>query len=412
MKLLYSLSIRFYAFAIRVVSLWNPKAKQWINGRKEWLNNLKKSLSDKKNIHWFHCASLGEFEQARPLIEKIKSEKPDTPILVTFFSPSGYEQRKNYNLAEYVCYLPLDTKSNAKEFISSIDISKAYFVKYEVWPNYFIELSNQSILFYLISATFREEQIYFKSIGKWFKKLLKLPTLIFVQDKASEEILNRHNINCLVSGDTRFDRVSATAKKAVPNRIMDDFCRGKFTLIAGSSWEKEEEIISNAFYSLNQSFRVVFAPHDISEPHVKGIIQRLKKDTRYIKYSEVKEGINVQDYEVLILDNIGLLSNTYQYGSVAFVGGGFTNALHNILEPATFGLPVFYGDNHPKYPEGKKMKEEGAGLPVGLQNEFEIKLKKIIEDEEYLKELSTKSKMFIQTQTGATEEIYEATIKS
>ena len=265
MSILYSISIRFYAVAIRLASLWNPKAKQWINGRKNWQENLKNALSEKKNIHWFHCASLGEFEQARPLIEKIKSEKPDTPILVSFFSPSGYEQRKNYELADYVCYLPLDTKFNAKTFISSINISKVYFVKYEVWPNFFRELKTQNIPFYLISATFREGQIYFKSTGRWFKKLLELPTQIFVQDKASMEVLKKHNIDSFLAGDTRYDRVFMAAKKATTNKIIEDFCRGKFTLIVGSSWEKEEEIVLQAFYNSDEFFKVVFAPHDISE---------------------------------------------------------------------------------------------------------------------------------------------------
>ena len=412
MKFLYAISIRLYAIVIHLVSLWNPKAKQWVNGRKNWEQKLQDNLSNKKNIHWFHCASLGEFEQARPLIEKIKSEKPEFPILVSFFSPSGFEIRKNYNLADYICYLPLDTKSNAKAFISSINISKAYFVKYEVWPYFFKELKAQNIPFYLISSTFREGQIYFKSTGKWFKTLLKLPTKIFVQDEASKQVLKSHNIASFVAGDTRYDRVSEAQKKALENWRIKDFSSGKFTLIAGSSWQKEEELIFNAFYNLNQSFKVVFAPHDISESHLLGILNNIKKQTKYIRYSEIKKGQNLQEYDLLILDNIGLLSDAYQYGSVAFVGGGFTNALHNILEPATFGLPVFYGNNHPKFPEGELMKNNGAGIEIKGYLDFQMELALMIENKDLLTYRKLKNKEFIVSRTGATDFIFSQTIES
>ncbi len=406
MSIVYALIIRFYRIMISLVSLWNPKAKRWIAGRKKWESNLSKAIGTKENIHWFHCASLGEFEQARPLIEKIKKEKPDTSILVSFFSPSGYEQRNNYELADYVCYLPLDTKLNAKKFISGLNITKAFFVKYEVWPNYFKQLNKQKIDFYIISATFRKSQIYFKPTGVWFKNLLKLPTQIFVQDEASKTLLSMNNIDCIVAGDSRYDRVLSTAKKAVPNKIIEQFCSSKFTLVAGSSWEKEEELILKAFYNSDKFFKIVFAPHDISESHVKGILDKIKKDTKFIRYSDVKEGVNLQNFDILILDNIGLLSNAYQYGSAAFVGGGFNNALHNILEPATFGLPVFYGNNHAKFPEANDMKKNGAGVDIEGYLDFEMELGLILENKKVLARKIDLNKNFIQSRTGATDLIY------
>ncbi len=411
MNAIYTFSIRLYSVAIWLVSFWNPKAKLWREGRKNWAEKLSLSLAGKQNIYWFHCASLGEFEQARPLIEKIKHQKPSVLILVTFFSPSGYQQRKNYKMADYVCYLPLDTKSNAKHFLSLVSISKAYFVKYEVWPNFFQELKRKEIPFYLLSATFREGQIYFNSLGKWFKSILALTTHIFVQEKASQELLASHGIASIVSGDTRFDQVAKTAKTAVPNKVIEEFSRGKFTLVAGSCWEKEEGFIA-AFLSPASTIKVIFAPHDVSENHVKALLARLKPEISCIRYSQFEKDVNLQDFQVLILDNIGLLSNAYQYGSVAFVGGGFTNALHNILEPATFGLPVFYGDNHPKFPEGEEMENHGAGFSIDSFGRFQSQLLSLIYYEGELERYSQKNTDFIQSRTGATELVYSHTIDS
>jgi len=412
MKFLYALSIRLYALAIRLVSLWNPKAKLWVTGRNNWQKRLIETLADKQNIHWFHCASLGEFEQARPLIEKINTEKPNVPILVSFFSPSGYEIRKDYELADYVCYLPLDTKSNARQFISSVDIAKAFFVKYEVWPNFFNELNNQQIPFYLLSATFREDQIYFKSGGVFFKKLLQLPTHIFVQDEASKNVLTDNNIDCLVAGDTRYDRVFEASKKAKTNEIIREFSRSKFTLIAGSSWEKEEDLLAAYLMGNPDKIKVVFAPHDVGESHVSGIEAILKDKITTIRYSQVTNTTNLDSIQVLIIDNIGLLSEAYQYGSIAFVGGGFTNALHNILEPATFGLPVIYGNNHPKFPEGELMKKQGAGFVIKNYIELEKVITNLFENPKELELKSELNKKFISDRIGAKDFIFSQTVES
>lgn len=414
MNFFYSISIRFYSFIVGIVSLWNPKAKQWKTGRKNWQTKLIEGTKEMNNVHWFHCASLGEFEQARPLIEKIKKNKKEVFILLSFFSPSGYEIRKNYEFADYICYLPIDTKKNAKQFLETLKIEKAYFVKYEVWPNFFKAIKKNEIPFYLISATFREGQIYFKNSSKWFLNLLKLPTQIFVQDEASKMLLDKHKIKSIVAGDTRYDRVMENAQKAIPIPLIEEFTSSKFTLLAGSSWEKEEKMISeflekNNPYSFREELKVIIAPHDVSKSHIKGIIDVLGTEIQTIKLSEINSNTDLKKYEVLIIDNIGMLSNLYQYASVAFVGGGFTNALHNILEPATFGIPVLYGNNNLKFPEAKEMAKFGGGIEVETQIDFNENLTQLISDKLELENKSQLNKSFVEDRIGATDLIYNHT---
>lgn len=409
MKLLYAISIHFYNIIVGIVSVWNPKAKLWKNGRKQWKKKLKEGTKSLRNVYWFHCASLGEFEQARPLIEKLKNERPDISILLTFFSPSGYEIRKNYPFADYICYLPIDTRKNAQQFLDTIKIEKAYFVKYEVWPNLFMELKKREIPFYLISATFREGQIYFKKIGKWFLNLLTLPTSIFVQDEASKKILENHKIKSVVAGDTRYDKVIENANKAIEIPIIKNFTRGKFTLIAGSSWEKEEKMVSDFLRKKDGDIKVIFAPHDVSKSHVNGIFEELDAAIKAIRFSEITDETELEKWDVLVIDNIGMLSNLYQYASVAFIGGGFTNALHNILEPATFGIPVLYGNNNLKFPEAKEMVKHGGGIEVKNQEDFEKSLTVFITDKQKLENVSKKNKSFINSRVGATEIVYKLT---
>jgi 3-deoxy-D-manno-octulosonic-acid transferase len=409
MKFLYAISIRFYSFAVGFVSLWNPKAKQWKAGRKNWQTKLKDGTKSMTNVYWFHCASLGEFEQARPLIEKIKTNSPEVSILLSFFSPSGYEIRKEYAFADYVCYLPIDTKKNAQQFLSSVKIEKVFFVKYEVWPSFFNEIKKNEISFYLISATFRPGQIYFRDSGKWFLNLLKLPTQIFVQDEASKTLLEKHKVDSIVAGDTRYDKVLENAKKASPISVIENFTSSKFTLLAGSSWEKEENMISDFLKQTNEEIKVIFAPHDVSDSHVKGIFDELGSEIKTIKFSEITDETKLKNWDVLVIDNVGMLSNLYQYASVAFVGGGFTNALHNILEPATFGIPVLYGDNNLKFPEAKEMANQGGGIEVRNQQNFEQILQVLITNKEELNSKSMSNKTFVETRVGATESIYNQT---
>ncbi|MDA9262327.1 3-deoxy-D-manno-octulosonic acid transferase, partial [bacterium] len=408
-KFIYIISIRFYSLIVRIVSLWNPKAKQWISGRKNWQRKLEVGTKSMKNVFWFHCASLGEFEQARPLIEKIKKQSPEVSILLSFFSPSGYELRKDYPIADYVCYLPIDTKKNAKEFLSIVKIEKVFFVKYEVWAEFFKEMKNKEIPFYLISATFRSSQIYFKNSGKWFLNLLKLPTHIFVQEDASKMLLQKHKVDSTIAGDTRFDKVFENAKKATPIKKIEEFTRGKFTLLAGSSWEKEEKMISEFLKNHKEEMKIIFAPHDVSDSHVKGIFNQIGNEIKALKFSEITKDTKLENWNVLVIDNIGMLSNLYQYATVAFVGGGFKNALHNILEPATFGIPVLYGSDNLKFPEAKEMAEKGGGIEVLNQQNFNEIVLKLISDKAELNSKSMLNKSFIQSRIGATELIYNQT---
>lgn len=409
MNFLYTISIRFYSFIAGVVSLWNPKAKQWKAGRKNWESKLKEGTKFMTNVYWFHCASLGEFEQARPLIEKIKKQSPEVSILLSFFSPSGYEIRKEYPFADYICYLPIDIKKNAQQFLLAVQIEKAFFVKYEVWPNFFKEIKKKEIPFYLISATFRPGQIYFKNTGKWFLNLLTLPTDIFVQDEDSKNLLQQYRVNSILAGDTRYDKVIENSKKAIPISIIETFSSSKFTILVGSSWEKEEKMVSEFMKQNKEEIKIIFAPHDVSASHIKGIFDALGSEVKAIKFSEITDKTKLRNWEVLVIDNIGMLSNLYQYASVAFVGGGFTNALHNILEPATFGIPVLYGENNLKFPEAKEMVKLGGGIEVKNQQDFEQILQKLITDNEELNSKSIANKLFVETRVGATDLIYNQT---
>lgn len=411
MNLVYHIAISFYQLIIGFVSPWNKKANQWIKGRRNWEEKLTKSLVECSNIHWFHCASLGEFEQARPLIEKIKTSTPEVSVLLTFFSPSGYEVQKNYKFADYVCYLPLDTRRKAKRFVQTVSPSKVFFVKYEVWPNFFRVLKEERVPFYLISATFRKEQIYFKSIGSWFRKLLKYPTQIFVQNEPSKILLEGYGIDSILAGDTRYDRVSDNAKKAVPVPNIEKFTKGNSTLIVGSSWPKEESMISRFIQESPHAFKTIIAPHDISEGHINSILLGLDK-MKVERYSFLTESTKLSELDVIVIDNIGMLSNIYQYGSIAFIGGGFTNALHNILEPATFGLPVIYGNNQAKFPEANEMKTHGGGIEVSDYLELEKTLDSFIGNREKLELKSKLNKEFIESRIGATNIIYQATLLS
>mgnify|MGYP001951696144 CR=1 FL=1 len=399
--------MRLYGISIGIVSLWNPKAKLWIKGRKKWEDKLKSALNGKENVHWFHCASLGEFEQARPLIEKIKANYPEFPILVSFFSPSGYEIRKNYELADYVCYLPLDTPGNAAKFISSCSISKAFFVKYEVWPNFFKEMESKEVPVYIISATFRKNQIYFKSTGAWFLKLLQIPKDIFVQDLDSNILLNNNHITSKISGDTRYDKVKENKKKATEIELAKQFTDGKFTLLAGSSWDEEERMVGELIRRHKSKMKLIIAPHDISDAHVKGTVEKLGDTVKFIRYSNIDSSTEIQNYDCIIIDNIGMLSNLYQYASIAFIGGGFTNALHNILEPAAFGIPVMFGNYHSKFPEAREMMEKGGGIEVKMYEELEEKTLALIANDEDYKTKCNLNSQFIEDRTGAADFIFK-----
>lgn len=397
MKLIYQISVLGYSYLIRIASLFNSKAKLWINGRKDIFNQIQSQVNSTDNIAWFHCASLGEFEQGKPVIEAYKLKYPNNKILVTFFSPSGYELRKNYEGADYVFYLPIDTKSNAKKFTEIIQPNVAFFVKYEFWNFYLEQLSNEKIPTYLISGVFRENQLFFKWYGAWYKKMLHYFTHFFVQNTKSEMLLKEIGFNnTTISGDTRFDRVYQNSLSPEELPIIKAFKNDQKIIIGGSSWH-EEEIILAKYYQTNQSnFKLIIAPHDIAENHIQQIEKLFNNNC--IRYSKANEQ-NVLNENVLIIDNIGILANTYQYTNIAFVGGGFTGALHNILEPTSFGNLILFGPKHQKFHEAQDLINNGSAFII----KNEIDLNKIISEKiSNLNEIKMINKAFISNNKGAT----------
>ena len=421
MKLVYNIVIHLYHFSIKLASFFLPKAKLWVNGRNQQLIHIRKEDLDSEII-WFHCASLGEFEQARPMIERLKLANPPQSnfnkikIVLTFFSPSGYEVRKNYPHADYVFYLPIDTKTKAKQFIHELKPSKVFFVKYEFWFNYLHELSVLNIPTYLISGIFRDNHYFFKWYGAWFRNQLNSFTHFYLQDNHSQILLNQIGYkNTSVCGDTRFDRVADIAKNAKRFPLIEKFKGKSNLLIAGSTWPKDEEIVSSQKLS---DFKWVIVPHEINEKHILKVMETFShnKSVEYnladhghsvpaeiLRYSEANEE-NVLTADVLIIDNIGMLSSLYNYGSLAFIGGGFGKGIHNILEAATFGMPVIFGPEFHKFNEAKELIEFGGAFWVSNAIEYKNTLK-LLNDDEVLKTASQISKFYVQSRVGASSKI-------
>lgn len=366
MYLFYNTIIKLYGLIIRITVPFNSKAKLFITGRKNIFERIKLALGQNKNIVWFHCSSLGEFEQARPLIENYKRKYLDHNILLTFFSPSGYEIIKENKIADWVFYLPIDTKQNAERFINIIQPIKVIFIKYEFWFNYMRECSKRSIPFYSISAVFRKEQIFFKNI--WFRKQLRNITYFFVQDKISFNLLKDVGFNNVqISGDTKFDSVIKTRKESISHPLINNFSKNKNTIICGSTWPKDEEIIIKMINE-NQLFNYIIAPHEMNH------LEKLKTKTNGIFLSELDDN-NVNNHNVLIIDKIGILKAIYKYGDIAYIGGGFGKGIHNILEAATFGLPILFGPNYKKFNEAHELLELGIAKKIHNYKELVTSMK-------------------------------------
>ena len=363
MQFLYNISIRFYILAIQIASLFRPKAKLWIKGRKNIFQKLKAATENENNIVLFHCASLGEFEQGRPIMEGYKHKYPTHKILLTFFSPSGFEIQKNYNEADWVFYLPADTPSNAKQFIEIVKPIKAIFVKYEFWFNYMAELKKQNIPFYSVSAIFRDGQPFFKY--KWWAKQLKNVTHFFVQDKNSAELLKSIGLNnTSISGDSRFDSVLANTQNPVRNPLIETFSKSKPTIICGSTWPKDEILLAQ-YIKDHPKNNYIIAPHELRH------ISDLQKQTDALLYSKADEK-NILMANVLIIDSIGLLSSIYQYGNITYIGGGFGVGIHNILEAVTFGMPVIFGPNYQKFKEAKELINQKGAISISNYQELSL----------------------------------------
>jgi 3-deoxy-D-manno-octulosonic-acid transferase len=401
----YNIGVLLYAAIIHLASLFNAKAKLWVQGRKNIFEKIKAEISPSPSPRiWFHCASLGEFEQGRPIIERIKKEYPHYQVVISFFSPSGYEIRKNYSGADNVFYLPIDTKKNAKKLIEIINPQIAFFIKYEFWYHYIHELKKQAIPIYLISALFRKNQIFFKPYGALYRSILDCYNYIFVQDDISMELLLELGYkNICVSGDTRYDRVWEIANQAKQLDLIEQFKSDKKIIVAGSTWQQEEQLIAGYIERKGFTHKFVIAPHNISENHLLQI-ERLYKQHKCIRYSKVSR-VSIAQYEILIIDNIGLLSSLYKYADVAIIGGGFGSGLHNILEAVVYGCPVVFGPKYYRFPEAVDLLNAGGACSVRNGDEIanDITFLSAPENKEYL---HTICKNFVESRRGATNKIF------
>ena len=392
-------------FGIRVAALFNPKAKLWVAGRKNSFGRIAQAVSGKQEKRiWIHCSSLGEFEQGRPVIEAIKKDYPEYKIVLTFFSPSGYEIRKDYEHADYVFYLPMDGSGTAKQFLELINPSLAIFVKYEFWYHYLNQLKRNNVPTVLISATFRRSQAFFKPHGGLFRKMLRCFDYLFVQDETSVNLLSGIGLtgNVIVSGDTRYDRVAEIASKVSRYPLVEKFQEGENLLIAGSTWPDDEKLLAGCLNALPDGWKLVIAPHEIHDAHISDIKELFL--TNSVLYSEL--GDKPAGYKVLFVDNIGMLSSLYSYGEIAYVGGGFgKGGIHNILEPAVFGLPVFIGPIYDKFIEAKAMVSHQYAFPVSNQPDFNNLLQHMAADTNHRKVLQNTIRAYVSANTGATKTI-------
>lgn len=360
----YSLGIYLYGLGIRVASVFYPKAAAWVNGRKHWKQDEK--LNQLKDCIWMHCASLGEFEQGRPVLEMLKTHHPERKILLTFFSPSGYEVQKNYPFADYVTYLPLDTPQNAKNWIQQVQPALVIFVKYDLWANFLLTIHRKKIPLFLISATFRPNQWLFRPFNLGLKKVLHCFTHIFTQDEYSAELLKLNHItNVTVAGDTRIDRVIALRNIEFKDARIEQFIQHNPVLIAGSTWEPDEQLLAEAMHQLPPDYRFILVPHDISEPHVRNLERLIPFVSARYTDPEISGSTRV-----LIVNKIGILNKLYRYATWTYVGGGFGKSVHNLLEPTVYNKPVFFGPNHTKFPEAQWLIEAGLGHVVKTSSEL------------------------------------------
>ena len=405
MLLLYRFGLSIFYILMKFASLWHPKAKLWVNGRQNWEKELRKKVGKIESSVWFHFASLGEFEQGRPVLEALKKAEPETNIIISFFSPSGYEIHKNYPLALAVCYLPLDTTNNATTFIEIIKPKYAVFTKYEYWFYFFRTLHQKHIPLYLISGIFRKNQAFFKWYGGFYRQMLSFITYFFVQNEESKTLLNSLGINQVaVSGDTRFDRVAENAKNKIELKEIEAFCGSSKVLVAGSTWPADEELL-NSIIERYTNWKFIIAPHEIAEASLQRLEEQLLGKT--IRYSNL-EVHKLTVPQVLIIDNIGLLSSLYAFGTIAYIGGGFGKGIHNTLEAAAFGLPVIFGPNYQKFQEAKDLIELKAGFSISNQAELNDCFKLLQADTE--NSAGAKAKAYVDSHTGATVQILEKII--
>lgn len=409
MLFLYNLFIRFYALGISIAALWNRKAAQWEQGRKALWNELAQTFSKPHAVIWIHSASAGEFEQAKPVIEGLKKNFPQHKILVTFFSPSGYPAGKKFPLADYIFYLPLDTKRNAEKFITLVQPKLVVFVKYDFWYHHLKAVHHHGLPLLLIAAIFRKEQAFFKWYGGFYLRLLRFFSQLFVQDETSHALLKKFGLkNSTVAGDTRFDRVLTIANHFQPVPFLDEFCGAGKIIVAGSTWPDDEQLLQAAFKKIGGT-KLILAPHEITEGHIKNITQLFQNPILYSQLKNSDESARqrlANEATVLIIDNVGLLSRLYKYATVAYIGGGFkTSGIHNTLEAAVFGKPVLFGPNYQKFREARELIQSGGAFSYTTEQELEDGLKKWLTDRPVLETAGRAAANYVQSNSGATEKV-------
>lgn len=404
MDFLYNTGISLYKLGVRVASLRNRKAKQMIEGQARTFGYLKERLTPGTRYIWVHAASLGEFEQGRPLIEKIKANQPDAHIVLSFFSPSGYEVRKGYNMVDAVVYLPFDLPENVDKFINLVNPQMAIFIKYEFWGNYLKTLKRRGIPTYLVSAIFRPGQVFFKPWGAAFRDLLSCFTTMFVQNAASRALLNKIGFdNVEVAGDTRFDRVADVRKAAKDFPVVERFVsNSKFTLVAGSSWQPDEDIIVPYFNS-HPGMKLILAPHEFDRERLDAILAKFKRPASLYSCASAED---VEKCDALVIDCFGILSSLYRYGQVAYVGGGFGVGIHNVNEAAVYGMPVVFGPNHGKFREATDLIACGGGFAIDGEAAFAKVMDKMLSNNTFLEKSGNIADKYIQSHLGATDFVY------
>ena len=404
MLFLYNLFVYFSEFILKIIALFSPKIKLFVNGRKDVFKILASAINPKDKTIWFHAASLGEYEQGLPVMEKIKLQFPNHKIILTFFSPSGYEVRKNNTVADVTVYLPIDTIANAKEFLKLVHPELVFFIKYEYWPNYLNELKKANVKTYLISGIFRENHAFFKWYGGFYRNALKTFDYFFVQNESSKKLLQGIGFNNVkVSGDTRFDRVVSILERDNSLGFIEQFKDNTTTIVIGSSWPKDEAIVVNFINQTNENVKFIIAPHNIRSEQIQELKNSIIKKT--VLFSE-KENENLADFEVFIIDTIGILTKIYSYADIAYVGGGFVNkGLHNILEPATFGIPIVIGPYYSHFAEATALINLEGCISISNQIQLNNSFENLISNEDIRHEKGHICETFVQMNIGATEVI-------
>lgn len=407
MEFIYNIGLHIAGFHLKIIALFNPKIKLGVIGRSQTFKILEEKIASNDDVLWFHCASLGEYEQGLPVFKVLRERYKSYKIVLSFFSPSGYEIRKNTNIADVVVYLPLDTPHNAKQFLDLVHPILTVFVKYDIWPNYLIALKKRDLKALLISASFRSSQSYFKFYGSRLRKALSAFEHIFVQNEISKDILNSINIKSVtVSGDTRYDRVSQQLEQNNTLDFITEFKQDKSCMVIGSSWPEDETfLIPYINEKASKDTKYIIAPHNIKSNQIENLIKNLKPKT--VLFSE-KEHKSLSDYSVLVIDTIGLLSKIYSYADIAYIGGGMgTKGLHNILEPAVFGVPIVIGKNYQKFPEAIQMIKDAGVISISNYHELKKELDTLFEDKKERQRLGKLNKTFVDKNKGAVQQIMD-----